>query len=56
MIWGFGLRSASGESGAQSGVKRLAKRSRSATPAAELQTEAKATALLVRLVTSALVA
>jgi hypothetical protein len=35
-------------------MKRLAKRSRSATPVAERQTEAKATASLLRLVTSAL--
>jgi hypothetical protein len=38
---GFGLRSASGESGAEGGEKRLAHRSRSATPAAEPQTEAR---------------
>ena len=38
---GFGLRSASGRGGAESGEKRLAKRSRSATPAAEPQTEAR---------------
>ena len=38
---GFGLRSASGESGAEGGEERLAKRSRSATPAAEPQTEAR---------------
>lgn len=35
----FGLRSASGESGAEDGEKRLANRSQSATPAAEPQTE-----------------
>ena len=39
--FGFGLRSASGESGAEGGEKRLANRSRSATPAAEPQTEAR---------------
>lgn len=38
--FGFGLRSVSGESGAEGGEKRLANRSRSATPAAEL-TEAR---------------
>jgi len=38
---GFGLRSASGESGVESGEKRLANRSRSATSAAEAQTEAR---------------
>jgi hypothetical protein len=38
---GFGLRSASGESGAEDGEERLANRSRSATPAAEPQTEAR---------------
>ncbi|MGI8966669.1 MAG: hypothetical protein ACR2H1_11350 [Limisphaerales bacterium] len=38
---GFGLRSASGESGAESGEKSLAERSRSATPAAGPQTEAR---------------
>jgi len=37
----FGLRSVSGESGAEGGEQRLAKRSRSATPAAEPQTEAR---------------
>jgi len=37
---GFGLWSVSGESGAESGEERLANRSRSATPAAEPQTEA----------------
>jgi hypothetical protein len=36
----FGLRLASGESGAEGGEERLANRSRSATPAAEPQTEA----------------
>jgi len=38
---GFGLRSVSGESGAEGGEERLANRSRSATPAAEPQTEAR---------------
>jgi len=38
---GFGLWSAGGESGAEGGEQRLAKRSRSATPAAEPQTEAR---------------
>ncbi len=37
----FGLRSASGESGADGGGQRLAECSRSATPAAEPQTEAR---------------
>jgi hypothetical protein len=37
----FGPWSVSGESGAESGEKRLAERSRSATPAAEPQTEAR---------------
>lgn len=48
-VWGlilnlytrFGLRLASGESGADGGEKRLANRSRSATPVAEPQTEAR---------------
>ena len=40
----FGLRSASGQSGAESGEKRIAERSRSATSAAEPQTEAAAPA------------
>ena len=35
----FGLRSASGESGAEGGEERIANRSRSATRAAEPQTE-----------------
>jgi len=38
---GFGLWSASGASEAEGGEKRLAKRSRSATPAAKPQTEAR---------------
>ena len=38
---GFGLWSESGESGAEGGEKRIVKRSRSATPAAEPQTEAR---------------
>jgi len=38
---GFGLWSASGESVAEGGEERLAHRSRSATPAAEPQTEAR---------------
>lgn len=38
---GFGLRSASGESGAKGGEARIANRSRSATPAAAPQTEAR---------------
>src|SRR5258705_3436453 len=38
---GFGLRSASGESGAEGGEERIAERSRSATPAAEPLTEAR---------------
>jgi len=38
---GFGLRSVSGESGAEGGEERLANRSRSATPAAEPQTKAR---------------
>jgi hypothetical protein len=38
---GFGRWSASGESGAEDGEKRLANRSRRETPAAEPQTEAR---------------
>jgi hypothetical protein len=38
---GFGLRSGSGESGAESAEERIAERSRSATPAAGPQTEAR---------------
>lgn len=38
---GFGLRSASGDSGAEGGEERLAEQSRSGTPAAEPQTEAR---------------
>lgn len=44
---GFGLGSASGASGAESGEERLANRNRSATPAAEPQTEAAALAVNV---------
>jgi hypothetical protein len=40
-IQGFGLGSASGESGAEDGEERLAERRRSATPAAKPQTEAR---------------
>ena len=39
--FGFGLRSASRESGAEGGEERLANHSRSATPAAEPQKEAR---------------
>ena len=39
--FGFGLRSESGVSEAEGGEKRLANRGRSATPAAEPQTEAR---------------
>jgi hypothetical protein len=44
LMQGFGLRAASGKSEAESGEERLAERSRSATPAAEPQTEAPAPA------------
>jgi hypothetical protein len=40
MTTGFGLRSESGESGAEGGEERLANRSGSASPFAEPQTEA----------------
>ena len=49
---GFGLRSASGESGVESGEERLAERSRSATPAAEPQTEARRYCGVLRLASS----
>jgi hypothetical protein len=40
MMSGFGLRSASGDSGAEGGEERLAEHSRSGTPTAEPQPEA----------------
>jgi len=45
---GFGLRSASGDSGVEGGEERLAEQSRSGTPAAEPQTEDRRSGVVKR--------